>query len=548
MKAPSVAQYLVQEILKHFRDDSEPQVQGPEEHESGINPKRPSRRRKRLDLTYRLPKSSRAQVGIYRDGTEDSHGASGSSSLVGDDSVTCQPGHDDMTINQSSDSLVTEKPLPECEEDIPEIVAEEVPQEGVQGQSSAHGRSLLSIGSESALHQLKATCSSDSAKMNSVHRQPLVALDKPTEDSEITVRPPLPSGAEQRETALPEIDGKASNDQATSAPSFPHGTEPQETTLLGLTPSTPERQIGRGFQSPLSDDQTPHTALFTPIVDGEVLSPLTEGDRTASPPDKVEMTLLERIPSSSSRTGQQQASPCNTASTQAQQVDIEQPLSTQDSQTMLPPSPSGEAPALTDMVAKAVHIIYEMSRRQEVPMEVHSRILSTLRPSLSGAPTTTAVAERPGSMWIASSPTTWSASMWINMLEAGHARSKEATILNMIEWMGASEWYDAELEQAEKAPPPTKRGTPRKRLATVVLDKYLKEARDTTAAESLGKLASKDNEDRPSSPNSAGIQKRIFDTRRKRLNNIFHRGRTLRKLIQMTRLGILFDPDIWYVL
>ena len=95
--------------------------------------------------------------------------------------------------------------------------------------------------------------------------------------------------------------------------------------------------------------------------------------------------------------------------------------------------------------------------------------------------------------------------------------------------MGALEWYNAKLEQAEKAPPPTKRGMLRKRLATVVLDKYLKEARDT--AESLGKLASKDNEDRPSSPNSAGIQKRIFNTRRKRLNNIFHRGRTLCKLI-----------------
>jgi len=138
--------------------------------------------------------------------------------------------------------------------------------------------------------------------------------------------------------------------------------------------------------------------------------------------------------------------------------------------------------------------------------------------------------------------------MWINMLEAGHARSKEVTILNMIEWMGASEWYDAELEQAEKAPPPTKRGTPRKRLATVVLDKYLKEARDTTAIEDPEKLTSKDNEDRPSLLDSARIQKRILDTRRKRLNNIFHRGRTLRKLVQMTRLGILFDPDIWYVL
>jgi hypothetical protein len=79
------------------------------------------------------------------------------------------------------------------------------------------------------------------------------------------------------------------------------------------------------------------------------------------------------------------------------------------------------------------------------------------------------------------------------------------------------------------------------------LDKYLKEAHDTTAAKSPEKLALKDNEDRPSSPSSAGIQKRIFDTRRRRLNNIFHKERILRKLIQMTRLGILFDPNIWYV-
>src|SRR6266536_2544588 len=97
--------------------------------------------------------------------------------------------------------------------------------------------------------------------------------------------------------------------------------------------------------------------------------------------------------------------------------------------------------------------------------------------------------------------------------------------------MGASQWYDAELKQAEKAPPPTKRGTPRKRLATIVLDKYLQEVRNTTATESPGKFALEDNEDCPSSPNSAGIQKRILDIRRKRLKNIFYRGRTLRKLV-----------------
>jgi hypothetical protein len=85
-------------------------------------------------------------------------------------------------------------------------------------------------------------------------------------------------------------------------------------------------------------------------------------------------------------------------------------------------------------------------------------------------------------------------------------------------------------------------------VATVVLDKYLKEARDTTAMESPGKVASEDKEDRPSSPTSARIQKGILDKRRRKLNNIFHKGRTLRKLIQMTRLGILFNPDIWYIL
>jgi hypothetical protein len=36
---------------------------------------------------------------------------------------------------------------------------------------------------------------------------------------------------------------------------------------------------------------------------------------------------------------------------------------------------------------------------------------------------------------------------------------------------------------------------PRKHLATIILDKYLKEARDTIVIESLGKLASKGNKD-----------------------------------------------------
>ena len=114
--------------------------------------------------------------------------------------------------------------------------------------------------------------------------------------------------------------------------------------------------------------------------------------------------------------------------------------------------------------------------------------------------------------------------------------------------MGALEWFDAKIKQAEKALPPIKQGTPRKRLATIVLDRYLKEAPDTTAIESPGKLALKDNGDCPSLPNSTGIQRKIFNTRRKKLNNIFYQGQTLHKLVQMTHLGILFNPDVWYIL
>jgi hypothetical protein len=116
----------------------------------------------------------------------------------------------------------------------------------------------------------------------------------------------------------------------------------------------------------------------------------------------------------------------------------------------------------------------------------------------------------------------------------------------MIDWIGASEWYDTKLQQAEKASPLTKRGAPRKRLATVVLDKYLKETSDDTAAVGPKDLASKDHEHAPLSFGSTVIKK-MFHIRRKRLIDIFHKGRTLRRLIQITDLGILFDPNIRYV-
>lgn len=174
-----MAQYLVQEILNYSKDDSQPEVQGSKEIEISTTTKRSSKRRKQSDRSYQLPKSSRTQPDIPRDGAEDSHEASSVSSQLRDELVTCPSGHD-----QSSDSLVTDQPLLKCEGDIPKIITEEVPQEevvpqeGVQG----HSRTLPSIGSESALAQLKATCSSD--KRDAVHKQPSATLDKAIEDTQ----------------------------------------------------------------------------------------------------------------------------------------------------------------------------------------------------------------------------------------------------------------------------------------------------------------------------------------------------------------------------
>jgi len=310
------------------------------------------------------------------------------------------------------------------------------------------------------------------------------------------------------------------------------------------TPFTPASKISRGFRSPISDDQTstPQTAVFTPVVNGGLLSPLTEDNWPASPA-KTEMSMPEELPTPSC-TEQQQTDLCSTASIEAQPVDREKSPPTHESPAKL--SPSSPEKTLTDMIAKVVHLLYVMSRRCEIPKEIHSRILTTIQPSLGGTSATATTVRRPDSAYITSSSTTWSTSMWINMLEAGYARFKETTILNMIEWMGASEWYDAELQQAEKVPPRTKRGTLRKRLATIVLDKYLEAACSTAATEGTDNPTVIDTKDR--SLDAARIQTRVLNARRKKLNQIFHRGRALRNLIQMTHLGILFDPDIWYVL
>ena len=328
-----MTQYLVQEIFNHSRDDSQPEVQGSNEYGLCTNSKQPSERRKQLDCTYRLPKSAKIQTDVLRDTAKAANAALKGCSQIGDNSVLCQPSHD-MTIDQSTDSLLPEaQPLQKFAGDLLEISVEQAPQEGVQIQPAAYS----CIMDNEPEHPLEVTHSNNSAMGDAACRQPVIALNESTKDIQNFRRSPSPSEAEQRETAVPVINGAASDTQTPPGSPLSHGTETLENASSRPAPSTPKCQIGIGFQSPLSDDQTvtPCTVLFTPTVCRETLSPLTEDNRTASP-----LTLSKKIISSPTTTGQQATRLSNAASTHINR----ESLIVQDGQTMLSFSPNGEAP------------------------------------------------------------------------------------------------------------------------------------------------------------------------------------------------------------
>lgn len=60
--------------------------------------------------------------------------------------------------------------------------------------------------------------------------------------------------------------------------------------------------------------------------------------------------------------------------------------------------------------------------------------------------------------------------MWLHVLSAGAFESKTDAILDRLHWMGASVWYDSQIEKLQEHPPRTKRGRPARRVPTYVLD------------------------------------------------------------------------------
>jgi hypothetical protein len=188
---------------------------------------------------------------------------------------------------------------------------------------------------------------------------------------------------------------------------------------------------------------------------------------------------------------------------------------------------------VTDYILEAVRIIHGLSKHQDgVPREVHVTILQAHRDSRQD-------------MLLSSD---WSSgSMWADILEAGSVEGQKVTILRMLEYMGAWEWYDSQIRLLQESGTiHTKKNKPvsRKGAASHVLNEI---QRSGKCIKSLGRLTlENDGRTGTSSDGQDTITERNRKQQRQRIVIQLSRGQKLStKLVKELGLGILFSPEIW---
>jgi hypothetical protein len=206
-------------------------------------------------------------------------------------------------------------------------------------------------------------------------------------------------------------------------------------------------------------------------------------------------------------------------------------------------SSTPEAGPLIDTITEMVRIIHQFSKYPlAVPREVHSIILQTLQDDNQKA-------------IVASKLNQWSdGSMWMQVLKMGSTQNQKVTILNMLEYIGAWEWYDKQIEVSQKMIR-TKKKKPvdRKGAATHVLNQMqsvqLSGGPRGRWISGVGKVALTTEGDGSSLPPNNGdlsITERDRQAQRKCITMQLSRGQKLStKLVKELGLGILFSPKIW---
>ncbi|KAL2844845.1 hypothetical protein BJX68DRAFT_269381 [Aspergillus pseudodeflectus] len=207
-----------------------------------------------------------------------------------------------------------------------------------------------------------------------------------------------------------------------------------------------------------------------------------------------------------------------------------------------PPTDSSmEASPVRDLIVEAARTLYQLSQHQDgVPKAIHKRILRSLQGTQPEA-------------LAASTSNTWSdGSIWVQVLEMGSSRQRHVTILNMLEYMGAWEWYDGQVQLAQRTIS-TKKGQPvdRRGAAIHVLNEMQTTRRSVEDQgrwiSGIGTVALNQSEaghELPGSPVS--LAESDQRQRRKLISMQLSRGQKLStKLAKNLGFGILFSKKIW---
>ncbi|THC89979.1 hypothetical protein EYZ11_010568 [Aspergillus tanneri] len=198
-----------------------------------------------------------------------------------------------------------------------------------------------------------------------------------------------------------------------------------------------------------------------------------------------------------------------------------------------------ETDFVTDLTLQAARTIYQLSRHLDgVPRDVHVRILQSFQGDNPGA-----IAAAPGNQWS-------DGSIWMQVLEMGASQQTKVTVLNMLEYMGAWQWYDNQVRLAQ-ATILTKKHKPveRRGAAIHVLDKMQE---GPIQVEGSGKWIGGVGMvtlqgDKPNIPSNvpASITASERHLQRKHISMQLSRGQKLStKLVKELGLGILFHHQI----
>jgi len=329
-------------------------------------------------------------------------------------------------------------------------------------------------------------------------------------------------------------------DNSNTAGSTAQGTHVDSTTVELIEAST----SGEAALVPLEDPDTLEGAneagseadgcMATCNLESNVIASLTEG-RTVPTDSREQIESAElRRPSSPVQ------------STPIHQSAAPSPQTEEVYRARIPESPESirSSPRMTDAVAEngltvmdhileVIPVIHSLSKhRGGLPREVHVTILQALRDSRLGT--------------LASIDWT-SGSMWVDILEAGSAEGQKVTIWRMLEYMGAWEWYDAQVRSLQESGTiHTKKNKPvnRKGAATHVLNQIQQSGE---CIKSLGRLTVDNNgTDRTISNDLDTMTERIGEKQRRRIVKQLSRGQRLStRLVKELGLGILFSPKIW---